>query len=180
MRNLLCSVSRFSEDESQKLNDIFLRHEKEIEKAVNYHIYKYGGDYESLYARAVDKLILAFCKHDPSRSSWEKYLSVQIRLGLKDEMLEHYRKSNRTSNNLEEELSQMAVLSLSEFDLESIKSCLMPDSLYVLNYILENSEECTKRGHIRNIYNLTKRMGWSTRRIKTVFSEIRCFLELNK
>jgi hypothetical protein len=177
MRNVLFSVPRFSDEVAEKLRDEFLECEKNIERVVNHHIRRYGGDYHSLYARAVDKLILAFHRYDPSRSEWSKYRANQIALGLKDEMLDTYRRTSRMHTNVDEVALEVPVFC--DFsDVSVVADDLTPDALYVLRYIMDKSEAKTFKGHIRNVNRQTRRIGWSIRRTKTAFSELSCMLEL--
>lgn len=174
MRNVLCSVPRFSDEMSDKLGEEFIKHEKMIENAVKYHVYKYGGDYERLYARAVDKLILAFHRYDPLRSEWEKFLAVQIRYGLLDDTLEHVRKKSKASTNVEETFLEIPVTDTNtEYDIQQLRQCLTPDAKYVLDYILTKSIARTIKGHTRNVICRMRQLGWSRRRTKTAFLELK-------
>jgi hypothetical protein len=162
MRNVLRSVPRFSDELSDRLGNEFIKHEKMIEDAIKYHIYKYGGDYEHLYARAVDKLIFAFHHYDPLRSEWEKYLTIQIKYGLLDDVLDNVRRKTKISTNIEEVFSEIATTDDS-YDIQQLRLCLTPDAEFVLDYILSESQAATIKGHIRNAIRQTKELGWSRR-----------------
>jgi hypothetical protein len=176
MRNVLRSVPRFSDDESDKLGEEFIKHEKMIESIVRHHIYKYGGDYEHAYARAVDKLIFAFYHYDKTRSEWEKYLAVQIRYGLKDDVLDKTRRKTKTSTNIEEVFLEIPTVD-ADFDVQQLRQCLSRDAVRVLDYIMTISRAKTIKGHVRNIMGWASQLGWSRRRMKTAILELKFMIK---
>ena len=168
MRSVLRSVPRFSDELSDKLGAEFIKHEKMIEKAVRSHMFKYGGDYEHLYSRAIDKLVFAFHHYDPLRSEWEKYLAVQIRYGLLDDALDNVHRKSKASTNIDDVFLEIPTVD-NPCGVDQLRQCLTPDAEAVLNYILSESQAATTQGHFRNVLRWAKCLGWSRRRAKTAF-----------
>ncbi|MDR2116295.1 MAG: hypothetical protein LBP87_07935 [Planctomycetaceae bacterium] len=176
MRNVLCSVPRLSDEASEKLGEEFRKHEKIIDAAVRYFQFKYCLDYDSLYAAAVGKLLLAYHRYDPLRSEWEKYLKVQIMYGLKDEVLSRYKRKHKTSTNIEESFFEVPVEDCASYDMEELQENLTPDARYVLKCVLE-SDMNTAGKRMRVVQQRTRAMGWTRRRTDTAFAELRCMIE---
>jgi hypothetical protein len=178
MRNILCNVSRLSDESSVKIGEEFLKHEKVIESLVKYHQYRYGGDYESLYAVAIDKLLYAYVHYDSSRSEWEKYWRCQIYYGLRDNFAYNCKKKYKVNTNVDDFFLEVPTQACDDYDVKELEESLTPDAVYVLKFMLncDSVELNTPTKRERAVKAKTRSMGWSRRRTETALLEIKCIV----
>jgi hypothetical protein len=161
------------------IGEEFLKHERLIERLVWKHVQRYGGDYDSLYSRAIDKMIVCYRIHDPSRQEWEKFLAVQIRYGLLDHMLEPRRKKHGCCNNIDDAFFDGLALyeNASSRFIEELLYELTSDAQYIVESFVEQAEEYeTRRQSLVALKARMREKGWSQRRIKAAFAELECVL----
>jgi hypothetical protein len=177
MSGVFRNLSRFSDESSEKLGEEFIKHKKTIESIVGWYHYRYGADYDSLYAAAVGRLMSAYNNYDPLRSEWEKYLSIQIHYSLRTVIGNNAKKKFKCSTNIDDSFLEVPVESCDGYyNIEELKENLTPDAQYVLKCVLESDKNTVQR-RMNAVQQRTLSMGWSRRRTKAAFAELRCMIE---
>ena len=146
----------------------------------------YGGDVDDLIAQANLIFIDAFDKYDSGRGTkLSTWLSIKIRLGLFDYM----RKGNvykpphipiddefvETHPASNKDFSVMELLDEIEQDAHIVLQLFLETPREVIVNIMEvNRREDHAQAHMRNrLKNRLRQMGWTVRRIKAAFEEIK-------
>jgi hypothetical protein len=178
MRDVLGKTKALSVQQSEAIGQEFKKYQGMIDKLVWKHISSHGGDYDALFSRAIDTLIVAYLKHDPSRSSWAKYIYVQIRLGFINLRLESTRRKHQTKTGINDVFKLMSrnIESNGDEFLEDLRKFLTADALAFLEYFLQETTSKNRREMFGKFRESMLAKGWSRLRVNTAIKELRDIL----
>jgi hypothetical protein len=178
MRDVLGKTKALSVQQSEAIGQEFEKYQGIIDKLVWKHIGSYGGDYDALFSRAIDTLIVAYVKHDPSRSSWQKYIYVQIRLGFINLQLESTRRKHPTRTGMNEVLNFMSrnIESNGDEFLGDLRRFLTKDALAFLEHYLQDITSKNRREMLGKFRVAMLAKGWSRLRVNVAIKELRDIL----
>ena len=178
MRNLLCKTSTLTDQQSEAIGQEFIKQHALMVRLINKHIGVYGGNFEELFSRAIDTLIVAYLKHDPIRSDWSKFIYHQLRLGLINVHIERRNKKHGVKTNSDDIFQYIPLdggCDSSDF-LEELRGFLTDDAKFFLDFFLQDTESLNRRDMFRRFRENRLAAKWSRKRIKTACFEVRDIL----
>jgi len=171
---LLGATEKLTDQQSEALGQEFVRQERLMHHLVKKHIHRYGGDYDALFSRAIDTLFVAWLKHDPARSAWQKYIYNKLVRGLLDLYLETVRRKHAEYTNLEEQL--LLLPARPEFNIneimEDIDISLTPDAQLYLKHTQQDTKSRNRRSMYGKFRDEMLAKGWSGKRIIAAAQEV--------
>ena len=172
--NLLGEADTLSEQQSEAIGQEFEKNQSLIDQLIWKHIIKYGGDYDMLFSRAIDTLLVAYLKFDPARSTWSKFIYHQIRLGLINLRSETVHRKHMIYTNAEEKfrfVSSKAECNHHEA-IEDLCVNLTPDARLFLEHTQHDTESKNRREMFGRFRESMLAKGWSRSRIKAATGEV--------
>ena len=179
MRNVLCKTTTLSAQQAEAIGQEFEKQQGLIDMLIWKHIRARGGDYDTLFSRAIDTLIVAYLRHDPSRSTWQKYIYHQLRLGFTNVELEERRLKHATKTNLGDYLYRLLSKHKKYSDavsLEDLYVGLTDDAKVFLDYYFQETTVLLRRDLLNGFRAMMLARGWSRLRIKMAVLELRDIL----
>jgi len=178
MRNLFCKTQRLTEQQSRDIGREFEENQEMIDRMVTKHIKRYGGDYEALFSRATDTLIVAWLRHDPTRSPWQKYISEQIKLGFINLHKETVNRKHLSVTNAHETLQEMTYKEAREHDdfYDDLRQWLSEDSRALFELYIEDVTSKSPTKTFSLFRKIMLKMKWSRPRINMAIMELRDIL----
>ena len=178
MRDVLGKTSTLTAEQSEAIGQQFEKHLTLIDKLVRKHITKYGGDYNDLFSRATDTIIVACRRHDAARSDLDKYIYHQIVLGLVNFNLEPLRRKHKMMTNVDEIFQYKAARESRSGDefVEELRQDLTDDARLFLDFVVYDHRVLSRRDTTSLFRKEMLAKGWSRIRVKTAMLELRDML----
>ena len=178
MRDVLGKTSTLTAEQSEAIGLQFEKHLTLIDKLVRKHITQYGGDYNDLFSRATDTIIVACRRHDATRSDLDKYIYHQITLGLINFNLEPLRRKHKTRTNADEILQYRAARESRSGDefVEDLRHDLTDDARRFLDFVIYDHRVISRRDTTSLFRKEMLAKGWSRIRVTTAILELRDML----
>jgi thioesterase domain-containing protein len=179
MRNVLCKTQTLSTQQAEAIGQEFEKQQALIDKLIWKHISSRGGDYDTLFSRAIDTLIVAYLRHDPSRSEWQKYIYHQLTLGIMNVGLEEKRLKHPTKTNLDDHLHRLLSFRKKHSEdtlLDDLRNDLTDDARTFLDYYFQETSVVLRRDTHNGFRATMRARGWSQTRTKMAMLEVRDIL----
>ena len=177
LKGLLGEADKLTDQQSEAIGRRFVKYERLMHRLVEEHIHKYGGDYDALFSRASDTLIVAHLRHNPGRSVWKRYIYHQIRWGLLDLHLEAVRRKLQVYTNADEILAFMSSPTRYHGNEEQeiindIYRHLTPDARLYLMHTQRDVESKSRREMNSKFRVEMRAKGWSGNRANAAIVEL--------
>lgn len=176
---LLGETGQLTAQQSEAIGQEFLKQEHLMHQLVKKHIRRYGGDYDALFSRAIDTLMVAYLKYDPARSVWQKYIYNKLVRGLLDLYLETVRRKHTEYTNAEELLRLLSSQPEYNFEavMEDIAHNLTPDAQMFFAHTQRDITSRSRRTMFGKFRHEMRTKGWSKERIHAAAVEVCDILE---